>query len=429
RIIGSSAEAIDIAEDRHRFEDFLNHLGIPQPPGGAVTTLAEALRVAELIGYPVLVRPSYVLGGRAMEIVEDASELAQYVHNAVAVASKRPILVDKYLEGKEIEVDAICDGDQVLIPGVMEHIERAGVHSGDSMAIYPGINLDPAHVETIVDYTVRIGLALQVRGLMNVQYVLYDGRVYVLEVNPRASRTVPFLSKVTGVPIVRLATLIALGVSLREEGYAGGLWKRQKLVAIKAPVFSGAKLVGVDTYLGPEMKSTGEVMGIDFGYEPALAKALSAAGLMLPREGGVLFSIADRDKPAALAVAQQVSAAGYTLYATEGTASALASVGLPVRVITKRIGQGSPDVLDILRSGEARAVVNTMTGDRDPLRDGFYIRRTAVECGAPCYTSLDTARVIADLVANGAPAYEVLPLAEYLARGRARASVEAPRER
>jgi carbamoyl-phosphate synthase large subunit len=426
-IIGSSAEAIDIAEDRQRFEDFLNRLGIPQPPGAAVTTLEEALKVAELIGYPVLVRPSYVLGGRAMEIVQNATELVGYIKNAAEVSSKRPILVDKYLEGKEIEVDAICDGEQVLIPGVMEHIERAGVHSGDSMAIYPGINLDPAAVDTIVDYTTRIGLALNVRGLMNVQYVLFEGRVYVLEVNPRASRTVPFLSKVTGVPMVRLATLIALGVSLRAQGYQGGLWRRQKLVAIKAPVFSSAKLIGVDTYLGPEMKSTGEVMGIDFTYEPALTKALMAAGLMPPPDGGILLSIADRDKPAVVPLARQLTAAGYRLYATEGTAALLGALGLPVQMITKKLDQGSPNVLDVLRSGEARAVINTMTGSRDPLRDGFYIRRTAVECGAPCYTSLDTARVVAELVANGRPpAYAVLPLSEYLTQGRVRASVEPP---
>src|SRR5579884_3956154 len=277
RIIGSDVEAIDLAEDRHRFEDFLAHLGIPQPPGGAVTRVEDALVVAENIGYPVLVRPSYVLGGRAMEIVYNADELVRYISAATEVSQKRPILVDKYLEGREVEVDAVCDGQDVLIPGIMEHIERAGVHSGDSIAIYPAQSLTAEEERTLVDYTIRIGLGLNVRGLMNVQFVIFQDQVYVLEVNPRASRTVPFLSKVTGVPMVRLATWIALGRRLRDQGYTTGLWPKQKLVAIKAPVFSMSKLIDVDTYLGPEMKSTGEVMGIDFTYRAALNKALIAA--------------------------------------------------------------------------------------------------------------------------------------------------------
>ena len=259
-LIGSANEAIDIAENRRRFEDFLNKLGIPQPPGAAVTSLEEAVNVSKTLGFPCLVRPSYVLGGRAMEIVHNEQELIRYMSLALDMDSKRPTLIDKYFEGKEVEVDAVCDGTDVLIPGIMEHIERAGVHSGDSIAIYPGINLTQFEIQTIVDYSVRIGRELQVKGLMNVQMVImrskFDSSVYIIEVNPRASRTIPFISKITGVPMVRLATKIMLGISLKEQGYSTGLFKKQKLVGIKAPVFSMSKLIGVDTYLGPEMKST-----------------------------------------------------------------------------------------------------------------------------------------------------------------------------
>ena len=285
-ILGSSAEAIDIAADRHKFEDFLSRLGIPQPPGAAVTSVEEALKVAQNIGYPSVVRPSYVIGGRAMEIVQNATELIHYLTAAVEMSPDKPVLIDRYLEGKECEVDAICDGEQVLIPGIMEHVERAGVHSGDSMAIYPNMSLSPREVETIVDYTTRIGLALGVQGLMNVQFVIHGGAayrspltphddteqttVYIIEVNPRGSRTIPFISKLTGVPVAKLATRLMLGETLRSQGYSGGLWPEQNLVGIKAPVFSMAKLVGVDWHLGPEMKSTGEVMGVDKDFNQEL---------------------------------------------------------------------------------------------------------------------------------------------------------------
>ena len=414
KIIGSSAEAIDIAEDRKRFEAFLDRLGIPQPPGGGVTTVEEALRQAELIGYPVLVRPSYVLGGRAMEIVKNATELVRYVSAATEASQKRSILIDKYLGGKECEVDAICDGTEVLIPGVMEHIERAGVHSGDSTAIYPGINLSPSEVDTIVDYTTRIGLALQVKGLMNVQYVIFEGEVYVIEVNPRASRTVPFLSKVTEVPMVRLATLIMAGKSLAEQGYQGGLWKRQKLVGVKAPVFSMAKLIGVDTYLGPEMKSTGEVMGLDYTYEAALKKALIAAGMALKPSGTLLLSIADQDKLASLPLLRQLHQRGYSFFATEGTAVIMQAVGLPVRMVTKKLDEGSPNVVDVLRARQVIGVVNTVTGDRGPLRDGLAIRRAAAENGVPCFTSLDTLAAVVRVAVEGDGGYSVARVNEYL---------------
>ncbi len=420
-IIGSSAETIDLAEDRRRFERFLDGLGIPQPPGAGIRTIEEALATAQQIGYPVLVRPSYVLGGRAMEIVNNAGELIRYLQAAIDQAEGRPVLIDKYLEGKEVEVDAVCDGEEVLIPGIMEHIERAGVHSGDSMAVYPGVNLTNGEVETIVDYTRRIGLALDVRGLMNVQYVIMtnggESKVYVLEVNPRASRTVPFISKVTGVPMVRLAVNAALGKTLREQGYPGGLWPRQSLVAVKAPVFSMAKLIGVDTHLGPEMKSTGEVMGIDRNFSAALAKAVLSAELALPPNGAALLSVSDKTKPDSIPVIRRLHEAGYRLYATEGTAAMIIALGLPVEQVTKRLEEGHPNVLDVINGGLVNCVVNTPEGvSPTTLRDGFQIRRAATERRIPCFTSIDTARAATEALLAGALGYTVQPLREYLGR-------------
>ncbi len=417
-LIGSSSETIDLAEDRKRFEHFLSELGIPQAPGAAVTTVEEALKVAEIIGYPVLVRPSYVLGGRAMEIVHNVNELARYVKLAADLDTGHPILIDKYLLGKECEIDAIGDGESVFIPGIMEHIERAGVHSGDSMAIYPAIKLTKTEMDTIVDYSVRIGIALGIKGLMNIQFdVVRDStgksKIYVLEVNPRASRTVPFISKVTGVPIVDIATRVMLGQSLKEQGYQSGLFPSKKLIAIKAPVFSMSKLLGVDTYLGPEMKSTGEVMGIDTTFNGALVKALMAAGLMLPEKGSMLFSIADRDKAEALPIIKDFYNAGYKLYATEGTSELLRNAGLAVSMISKKLGEGHPNIVDIIEDGTVNGVVNTITGGRVPLRDGFHIRRAAAERRIPCFTSLDTARAVAEVITNGQYSYNVLSMPEY----------------
>ena len=432
-ILGSSAQAIDIASDRHKFEDFLARLGIPQPPGAAVTTVEDGLKVAQRIGYPVLVRPSYVLGGRAMEIVQNATELIHYLTAAVELRAGRNVLIDKYMEGGEVEVDAICDGEQVLIPGIMEHVERAGVHSGDSMAIYPGLTLTKAEVDILVDHTTRIALGLRMQGLINIQYVIMgpdayrdpatferdrwperDSMVYVLEANPRASRTVPFISKVTGVPMVRLATQVILGRSLKELGYPGGLWPYNGVVGVKAPVFSMSKLVGVDTYLGPEMKSTGEVMGIDGSFHAAVAKALMASGLNVPPGGSVLLSIADKDKSEAPSLVRALAEANCHLYATEGTAAMIRALGIEVTMITKRLGQGHPNVVDVIINGTVDAVVNTVSEATATLRDGFEIRRAAVEHRILCFTSLDTARAAVESLLRGAGAFNVRPTRDYL---------------
>ena len=428
-ILGSTAQSIDIASDRHLFEEFLTRVGIPNPPGSAVVNLEQALNVAQEIGYPVLVRPSYVLGGRAMEIVQNASEIVRYMNSAFEAGSGRRVLIDKYFEGREVEVDAVCDGETVLIPGIMEHVERAGVHSGDSMAIYPGLTLSEDEVDTIVDYTTRIGRALEVRGLMNIQYVviggpayrspksgigsLNDTQVYVIEVNPRSSRTIPFISKVTGVPMVKLAVKVMLGRTLNELGYKGGLWKRQKLVGVKAPVFSMSKLTGVDTYLGPEMKSTGEVMGIDTEFTPAVAKALMAAGLSIKPGDPVLLSIADRDKSDSVQMIRELYSAGCTMYATEGTAAMISGLGLPAIAIPKRLSAGHPNVVDVIEDGVVQAVINTVTGDREVLQDGFAIRRAASEARIPCFTSLDTARAAVESMVGSGTEYSVKPLPAY----------------
>ncbi|MDH7576471.1 MAG: carbamoyl-phosphate synthase large subunit [Bacillota bacterium] len=395
-VLGTAVDKIDEAEDRERFEQLLARLGIPKPPGRGAPSLEAALTIAREIGFPVLVRPSYVLGGRAMEIVYHEEDLRTFVASAAAVSPHHPILVDKYFQGKEIEVDAICDGEDVLIPGIMEHIERAGVHSGDSIAVYPARL--PENVEArIVEDTVKLARALEIKGLLNIQFVYYQGEVYVLEVNPRASRTVPYLSKITGIPVVRLGTKIMLGKSLRELGYEGGLVRPRSLVAVKVPVFSFGKLHLVDTYLGPEMKSTGEVMGVDSSVPCALYKGLLAAGCSIPRAGTALVTIADRDKEEALSIVEGLASLGLKFYATRGTARFLKKHGIQVEEVRK-IEEGSPHVGDLIREGKVNFVINTFSGGRGPVRDGFQIRRAAVEHGIPCLTSLDTARALLEVI-------------------------------
>lgn len=402
-ILGTPAESVDIAEDRYRFDALLQELGIPRPPGRAVTTLEDALATAHAVGYPVLVRPSYVLGGRAMQIVRSDTEMETYWHSAVLAFPDAPVLVDKYIEGKEAEVDLIGDGERVLIPAIMEHIERAGVHSGDSMTVVPPQTLTDSEQAQIVDYALRLGRALKVCGLMNIQFVVQDGNVYVIEVNPRASRTVPYLSKITGIPMVSLAVRAQLGERLEYTGVA----PPSRWVAVKAPVFSSLKLRKVEVALGPEMRSTGEVMGIDRAYAPALYKALVASGTVPPRRGNVLLTLADTDKAEGVRLAEAFHRKGFKLYATLGTARALQKAGLPVQVVPK-IGQGKPDLLTYITEKHIQLLINTPSPDHKAEQQGLLIRRAAVEQGIPCLTSLDTAWAL--LIALEAHAFEVEPI-------------------
>ena len=412
-ISGTSADAIGLAEDRRRFHEFATALGIQQPPGGTASSLAEARVIADEIGYPVLVRPSFVLGGRGMEIAYGSDDLDRYFGSALEASFGR-VLVDKYLRGREVEVDAVSDGEETLVAGIMEHIERAGVHSGDSFAVYPAPNLSQAERDEIVELTRKIAASLPVRGLLNIQFIVEEGRVWVLEVNPRASRTVPFLTKVTGVPLVKLAVAISAGSTLAAEGYAraDGLWPSGDLVALKAPVFSMAKLLDVDTYLGPEMKSTGEVMGVDRTFAPALWKSLVAAGLAPMPSGKVLITVADKDKPEVKAIIEGFHWLGYDLVATSGTAALIRSLGIDVTEVPK-LGDGDATILQLIRSGQCAAVVNTPTMGKTVDRDGFLIRRAAVEARVPCLTSMDTALAVVTALRASAQSYNVAPLAEY----------------
>ncbi|WP_251844434.1 carbamoyl-phosphate synthase large subunit [Enterococcus durans] len=396
KILGTTIEDLDRAENRDLFEQALKQLDVPQPLGDTATSKAEAVAIASTIGYPVLVRPSYVLGGRAMEIVENQHDLEDYMEHAVKASPEHPVLIDRYLLGSECEVDAICDGETVLIPGIMEHIERAGVHSGDSMAVYPPQALSIEIQKTIEDYTIRLARGLNCIGMMNIQFVIHDNKVYVIEVNPRASRTVPFLSKVTGIPMAQIATKAILGQKLKDLGFETGLYPETENVHVKAPVFSFTKLHKVDTYLGPEMKSTGEVMGSDQNLDKALYKAFEASGLRLPDYGSVLFTIADETKEEALELAKRFSEIGYSLLATKNTAAFFESHGLIVTKVAK-ISEHvhEKNVVDLIREGKAQVVVNTIDKDRgNASKDGFIIRREAVEHETPLFTSLDTADAI-----------------------------------
>ncbi|HKW69700.1 MAG TPA: carbamoyl-phosphate synthase large subunit, partial [Candidatus Dormibacteraeota bacterium] len=419
-IMGSSVEAIDLAEDRRAFARALDAIGIPQPVGGTTTTVHEAEAIAERAGYPVLVRPSYVLGGRAMEIVRNREELRRYMVWAIGAMPRGQVLVDKYLQGMEVEVDAISDGETVVIPGVMQHVERAGVHSGDSYAVYPAQGLERDELDSIVDYTVRIARHLRLRGLVNVQYVVHRGHVYVLEVNPRASRTVPFLSKVTGVPMVNIATNVMLGQKLTAIGWSTGLVPPPRdLVAVKAPVFSMNKLPAVDSYLGPEMKSTGEAIGIARNVNEALRKAFAASGMHVDLGSAALLTIADADKPELFPIVSRLVQLGCKLVATDGTARALRAAGFSPRVVAK-IGEAGPTVVDVIVRGEVQLVINTMSnvyedrGDGNPVfKDGFEIRRAAVERRIPCLTSLDTATALLESAVAAPDEMEVRTIDEW----------------
>ena len=390
KVFGTSVDDIDRAEDRERFDELLEEISIPRPQGTSVTNVEDAVTAANKIGYPVVVRPSYVLGGRAMEIVYSETELIDYMGRAVKVTPEHPVLVDRYMQGTEVEVDAISDGTEVLIPGIMEHIERAGVHSGDSIAVYPPQTLSAKVIYTIIDYTKRLAVGLNVKGLLNIQYVVFEDKVFVIEVNPRSSRTIPFLSKVTDVQMVNVATRIAMGETLESLGYKPGLMPAKPHIAVKAPVFSFAKMQQVDISLGPEMKSTGEVMGIDYHYARALYKAITAAGMNIPTKGTVLFTVADKDKEEVQQLAKAFSDLGYDLVATAGTAKTIESLGLEVGIVSK-VHEHKADIIQMIKTGKINMVINTLTQGKDYERDGFKIRRATVEHAIPCLTSMDTA--------------------------------------
>lgn len=396
QILGTSLENLNRAEDRKEFEALLHMIDVPQPQGKTATSPKEALENARNIGYPVVVRPSYVLGGRAMEIVNSDAELEDYMNQAVKASPDHPVLVDSYLTGKEIEVDAISDGETVIIPGIMEHIERAGVHSGDSIAVYPPQTLTQEEMVTLEDYTIRLAKGLNIKGLINIQFVIARDGVFVLEVNPRSSRTVPFLSKITNIQMAQLAMRAIMGEKLADLGYKAGIQPYTEGVFVKAPVFSFNKLKNVDITLGPEMKSTGEVMGKDTTMEKALFKGLTASGMEVKDHGTVLMTVSDKDKEEVVSIAHRLNEVGYKILATEGTANKLAEHNIPTEIVGK-IGKEN-DLLTRIQQSEVQIVVNTMTKGKEFERDGFQIRRTSVENGVPCLTSLDTADALTSVI-------------------------------
>ncbi len=403
-ILGTSADSIDAAEDRERFDELLEKCGIPRPEGFTVMTSEEAVAVAEKLGYPVLLRPSYVLGGQNMIIAHSEKDVIEYMGIITSTMIENPVLIDKYMMGTEVEVDAICDGKDFLIPGIMEHIERAGVHSGDSISIYPAQNLSARIKQRIVEYTKKLALELKVKGLVNIQYVVYNNEIYVIEVNPRSSRTVPYISKVTGIPMVDIATRIMLGENLEEQGFGTGLYPTGEYVAVKVPVFSFEKLHDVDTMLGPEMKSTGECLGIARTFEDALLKGLTAAGYDLKIEGGVLISVRDADKQEIIPVADKFSQMGFDIYGTSGTASVLNRNMIAtncVRKISEDDKNGQQSVISLLESGKIHYVISTSAKGRIPARDSVKMRRKSVERSICSVTAIDTAKALANVLMSG----------------------------
>lgn len=441
RILGTSPSAIAMAEDRDQFDNLLNSLGIAKPRGRAVRSLDEARIVANEVGYPVLVRPSFVLGGRAMEIVYDDQQLIGFYREAEDANPGQPVLVDKYLLGQEAEVDVISDGESTLIPGIMEHIERAGVHSGDSMAVYPPVSLSDDVQAQMVRSACAIARALEVKGLMNIQYVVVDGQAYVLEVNPRASRTVPYLSKITGVPMVQLASRCMMGEKLADLGYSSGLWgggalgpnrvlpeeafavpvelPKARFYAVKAPVFSFQKLARVEPSLGPEMKSTGEILGIDFTYETALYKALVASGIHFKPTGFVVLTVTDADKPAAVKIARDLVAKGYLIASTRGTHEALTAAHIRSTEV-KKIEEGSPNLLELILGGDVALMINTPGVALQQEVEAARIRRACIETGVACVTSIDTAAALAHAleIFEHPERASCLPYTEYLKQTR-----------
>ena len=398
-ILGTSAENVDAAEDRELFDEILEKCGIPRPSGHTVFTAEEAKKAANELGYPVLVRPSYVLGGQGMQIAINDEDVDEFIGIINRIAQEHPILVDKYLVGKEIEVDAVCDGEDILIPGIMEHIERAGIHSGDSISVYPAQSLDDHVKATIVDYTRKLAQSLHVIGLINIQFIVCGEDVYVIEVNPRSSRTVPYISKVTGIPIVPLATRVILGKKLKELGYPTGLAPEADYIAIKMPVFSFEKIRGADISLGPEMKSTGECLGIAKTFNEALYKAFIGAGIKLPKHKNMIMTLKDADKEEGIEIARRFEKIGYRIYATRGTAKVLQEAGVNA-IRTNKIEQESPNLLDLILGHKIDLVIDTPSQGVEHSRDGFLIRRTAIETGVNVLTAMDTARALVTSLEN-----------------------------
>ena len=409
-ILGTKAEDVDAAEDRELFDKILEETGIPRAAGDTVYTAEEAKKVANRLGYPVLVRPSYVLGGQGMQIAICDEEIEEFMNIINRIAQDHPILVDKYLQGKEIEVDAVCDGKDILIPGIMEHIERTGVHSGDSISVYPAFTISDTVRDKIADYTARLARALHVKGLINIQFIAIGEEVYVIEVNPRSSRTVPYISKVTGIPIVDLAAGVIMGKSIRELGYEPGLAPAADYFAIKMPVFSFEKIRGAEISLGPEMKSTGECLGIAKTFNEALYKAFLGAGIDLPKHRQMIITVKDADKGEAVEIGRRFEKLGYTIYATRSTAAALQEAGVKARKVNK-ISQESPTVMDLILGHRIDLVIDTPTQGRDKSRDGFLIRRTAIETGVNCITAMDTARALVTSLENVREQFTLIDIA------------------
>ncbi len=410
-ILGTKAEDVDAAEDRELFDKILEETGIPRAAGGTVYTAEEAKAVANRLGYPVLVRPSYVLGGQGMQIALSNEEIEEFMEIINRIAQDHPILVDKYLQGKEIEVDAVCDGTDILIPGIMEHIERTGVHSGDSISVYPAFTITDTVKAKIAEYTRRLAKALHVKGLINIQFIAIGEEVYVIEVNPRSSRTVPYISKVTGIPIVDLATEVIIGKTIKELGYEPGLQPEADYYAIKMPVFSFEKIRGAEISLGPEMKSTGECLGIAKDFNEALYKAFLGAGVNLPKYKNIIITVKDADKGEAIEIGRRFEKLGYTIYATRSTAAALKEAGVKARKVNK-ISQESPTVMDLILGHRIDLVIDTPTQGRDKSRDGFLIRRTAIETGIHCITAMDTARALVTSLENASNQLTLVDIAQ-----------------
>ena len=391
-ILGTSAENVDAAEDRELFDEILETCQIPRPAGKTVFTTEEALAAANELGYPVLVRPSYVLGGQGMQIAINDDDIREFMSIINRHVQEHPILVDKYLMGKEVEVDAVCDGDDILIPGIMEHVERAGIHSGDSISVYPAMSIKESVQEVLVDYTRKLAQSLHVIGLINIQFIVYNDEVFVIEVNPRSSRTVPYISKVTGIPIVKLASRVILGEKIRDMGFTPGLAKKSEYIAIKMPVFSFEKLRGAEISLGPEMKSTGECLGIARTFNEALHKAFMGAGINLPKHHKMILTVSDNAKEEAVSVAKRFKALGYEIYSTRGTTRYLADQGVEVTPVNK-IEQEAPTLMDLLLGHEIDLVID-IPKQGEHSNDGFLIRRVSIETGVTCLTSIDTANAL-----------------------------------